>query len=142
MMPSPSDDLRIEATVDGTAASDDATLILRPLVARPEEAELCMRAEALREQLAPHAGSERLDPYFFLAIADLAGAIRCLEGLRARGVAPDAAERALEPLAGLLRGCERAVEAALSQLEAERRVRPSRSRPKSNRRSRPTSGPS
>jgi hypothetical protein len=122
-------DVTIPAAVDSAVA-----VVLRPLVPRPDEAELCVRAEALRDRLAPHAGSERLDPYFLLAVGDLAGAIRCLEGLRSRGVAAEVAERALAPLADLVEACERAVADALPHLEAERRPRPARSRPSRGRR--------
>jgi hypothetical protein len=121
----------VETTLSAAPTRPSAGATLHPLLPRPDEAQLCVRADALRESLAPHATSESLDPRFLLAVGDLAGAIRCLEGLRVRGIGVEAADDALTSLADLLTACERAVADALPRLEAERRpraVRPARSR--------------
>lgn len=128
-----------EATFPGASAVASAGAALQPLIPRPDEAELCVRADALRESLAPHATAESLDPRFLLAVGDLAGAIRCLEGLRVRGVGVEAADDALTSLADLLTACERAVVDALPRLEAERRPRGARP---ARRRRQPASAPS
>jgi hypothetical protein len=87
----------------------------------------------LLAQIAPHRGSDLVDPRFRIGLSDLAVAARALEGLRARGFAAEWVGEVLGQLEEVVQAAEDELTAAVEAIEA---LRPRRGRPAKPARSR------